>query len=1126
MRRFVTVIMLLAGYTTLLAQTGWISHTDLTTRTLRGCFAMYLPVSDDRQETLERYVIVGDSGTVITHTVNGEWYVQSIDSTTNLTSVTYFNTDTLFAVGDSGKVYRSNDSGNTWSLITAIGGRNIRYLIMFPDPPMFNPKMIWGCGDSGLYIRSVNRGYTFSKITTSRHENLNYIYPINIVDQYVFGDSCIMRSTNGGRLFENLYLPSVAEHENFYSGYFSSASDGICFGTHGTILTTTTYGAVWIPRTSGVDVTLRASCFFASGVGYVVGDSGVILKTRDGGATWKQLISGTTKNLYGVAFLNEKEGIFVGEDGTLLETVNGAESNPMLVTYTDFINLGFVPMGSSKQFTIPLYNKGPDKFTVSSISFPNGDFASTSSQCTLQTGDKGKFLVTYTPSSEGMLYGDIHLYHNGVDSQYNVQTLVQSEKASQPSAWLWQNPVIPESNIRDICFVDDSTLVAVGVQGQFLKSRNRGISWSSYSSIGGTKNELKKIWFANSDTGYAAGVGGTILKTTNGGKHWAPIESGSGAKLFDICYPGPERGFALGYYDDAEYFRISSSILTTTNSGDSWDEEFLSRYGVSSIYFVDADTGLLIKGNLMRTTNGGATWYDIDPGVPVTSGVLTFASNDTGFIAGAKGLLLKTVNAGREWVALNSGTTAALYSIAFQNSLEGIAVGEGGIVLHTTDGGVTWVSSVLNASYSLMKCALRNNIGYVYGIDYSRLSYKLFRSTDTGKTWANVNSNSITSKLLNDVEMMNQDVTIAVGDSGMIVRSEDAGVTWTRPLSGSVLELAGVSLKGISTVDQNVGFVVGSYGTILRTTNAGVSWIVIQSITTSDLNDVSCSSPYICYAVGSNGIIMKTTDGGTTWLGLGGITSQNLNAIHTSGENTFSLVGANGFFGRTTDDGKNWTVNAFTQGLPLNDVYFVDENKGIVIGDVGRIYRTTDGGHLWALIPSGTTLDLHSIYFANDLVGFITGDNGVVLFTVDGGQSWSMAGNHYYPHLMAISGSDSYHLTAVGASGTIIRTNTGGFLSVPASSPTVRPERFTLDQNYPNPFNPVTAIRFSIPETRVVTLKVYDLLGREVARLVDERLAPGTYTVSWDANNVTSGVYFYRLTAGDYSEVKKMLLVR
>lgn len=90
------------------------------------------------------------------------------------------------------------------------------------------------------------------------------------------------------------------------------------------------------------------------------------------------------------------------------------------------------------------------------------------------------------------------------------------------------------------------------------------------------------------------------------------------------------------------------------------------------------------------------------------------------------------------------------------------------------------------------------------------------------------------------------------------------------------------------------------------------------------------------------------------------------------------------------------------------------------------------------------------------------------------------------------------------------------------------PDLFSLSQNYPNPFNPTTKIRFDISGTSSsqTLLTVYDLLGREVAVLVNEKLAPGGYEVDFDGSNLPSGVYYYKISAGDFNETKKMVLVK
>ena len=88
------------------------------------------------------------------------------------------------------------------------------------------------------------------------------------------------------------------------------------------------------------------------------------------------------------------------------------------------------------------------------------------------------------------------------------------------------------------------------------------------------------------------------------------------------------------------------------------------------------------------------------------------------------------------------------------------------------------------------------------------------------------------------------------------------------------------------------------------------------------------------------------------------------------------------------------------------------------------------------------------------------------------------------------------------------------------------PRVYSLSQNYPNPFNPVTSIKYSIPKQSLVRLVVYDILGREITTLVNEMKQPGNYNVSFDASGYASGVYFYRIQAGDFTDVKKMVLIK
>ncbi|MBI5022532.1 MAG: T9SS type A sorting domain-containing protein [Ignavibacteriales bacterium] len=130
----------------------------------------------------------------------------------------------------------------------------------------------------------------------------------------------------------------------------------------------------------------------------------------------------------------------------------------------------------------------------------------------------------------------------------------------------------------------------------------------------------------------------------------------------------------------------------------------------------------------------------------------------------------------------------------------------------------------------------------------------------------------------------------------------------------------------------------------------------------------------------------------------------------------------------------------------------------------------------------------------------------------------------------ASSGTDTIYATAKGGGfnswNWMPNKNLVVLLPTNVSDGNLLPAGFSLSQNFPNPFNPITRIQYFISQSKPVELKVYDIDGHEIKRLVSELQQPGDYTVEWDASYVASGIYFYRLTVGNYTETKKMILTR
>jgi len=354
----------------------------------------------------------------------------------------------------------------------------------------------------------------------------------------------------------------------------------------------------------------------------------------------------------------------------------------------------------------------------------------------------------------------------------------------------------------------------------------------------------------------------------------------------------------------------------------------------------------------------------------------------------------------------------------------------------------------------------------------------------------------------------------AVGDSGTVLVSSDNGITWTdRSIPNLSKNL--YSFDFLYTQDPELNYVVcGDSGIIYKSSNIGgvFTWQQINPNRNKRLNTIADVYYDNIIAAGEKGTILKTIDGGANWINLSVFdTTINFNKI---------LLGL--------------TVQAW--------------NYVWLVGDNGKIFVSTDYGYEWSEKISGTTENLYDIVFKNQNEGVVAGANGAVRYTSDGGMTWFED-----TYLSSLTDKDIISLTLVD-SNTVSSltvnnfnkyTDQGGgdttyFLTV-SSEPLVGVDeddnttftQYKLEQNYPNPFNPTTKIRYTIPSNISTQEKnfntkliVYDALGNEIATLVDEYKTVGSYEVDFKQMDISSGIYFYKLTAGNFSETKKMILVK
>ena len=378
---------------------------------------------------------------------------------------------------------------------------------------------------------------------------------------------------------------------------------------------------------------------------------------------------------------------------------------------------------------------------------------------------------------------------------------------------------------------------------------------------------------------------------------------------------------------------------------------------------------------------------------------------------------------------------------------------------------------------------------------------------------------NVTSNDLHCVDFNDRNNGTAVGQFGIILRTTGGGVTWADQTH--LFE----SLLGVSFVDSSIGTIVGNSGTIIRTTDAGATWTTQNSGITTNLTFVHFVDPDHGTAVGLGGVILHTTNGGDTWNSQVSGVFNDLLGVHFVDQNVGTVVGVSEIL-RTTDGGSTWAVQPNPSSI-LYAVWMTDSDNGVIVGDFGLVLRTTDAGATWEEQTSGTAAWLYSLTFADDTTGWAAGNSGTIIRTTDGGITWEEQDTPTNRSLRGIAAPDRENGFAVGLSGTVLYTTTGGVVtSVEDGVVGGDGIGFGLLQNYPNPFNPSTRIQYALNRRTTVVLKVYDLIGREVATLFKGEQEPGFHTAEWDASSSSGGVYLYRIETEKAVQVKRMLLLR
>lgn len=835
-------------------------------------------------------------------------------------------------------------------------------------------------------------------------------------------------------------------------GFFIDATTGWYVGEDGLVVKTSNGGesgeTMREPDESGVD--WKAVEFTNANVGYACANDGFIYKSVDAGVTWVNVgdTSQFTDDLKEIAVVDENTVYVCGNDSTLLKTVDGGTS---WTRSTDSFNGedldgGIAFTDADHGVVISDGNGGNTWYTEDggatwnhvALIFPPA--LSSSRTYAVSAGGTSTFVVVGYHYAKFVSTDGGKTYTNTGDVTYGYE--------------------------RHQCVevLDANTVVASGTDGHVELSTDGGMNWTSIDLPSARNTQF--VDFMDSNTGYVFSADGQWFKTTDGGTNWTPLRDWPNISLFGIALPEDDKIVLTA--------TTGGEITMSTDGGATWlYPSNLVSGSIENLYeceFIDADNGLIGGGygELRRTTDGGASWTFIDnPMYQNTNkhiNSIHYLDATTALAGGSSGIIMKTVDGGLTWVELEKGGTSTTYDIWPINANQVIATAASGKIYLSNAAVDTFTQVNDYGSMSMRAAEFRGDVGLV-----AASSGHMYRTTVADWDTLIEVFTEPAGEDFYDVEFITDMLVYAVGEHGIIYKSEDAGLTWAAEMSPTDQTLQKVRLR------NNRLWAVGQGGTIIMldlTPPTPVTGLVINEFMASN-----------------DGSFLDEFEGADDW-------------IEIYNTNDFAVDVGGLFVTDDLEDPTTWqipTTAPDTTTIPAGGFLILWADKESEQGVLHVEIKLSGDGEQIGLVEDfmGDTLFVDSLTFgaqqADTSYGYVT----------DGSGEWAL----FNPASPGASNS----------TGTMV-----GIIEKPDHTIT----EYSLAQNYPNPFNPTTTINFAIRKSGKTSLTVYSLTGQKVATLLNKEIQAGNVAVTWDATNVATGVYFYKLTSGDFVSVKKMLLVK
>lgn len=671
----------------------------------------------------------------------------------------------------------------------------------------------------------------------------------------------------------------------------------------------------------------------------------------------------------------------------------------------------------------------------------------------------------------------------------------------------------------------DSALF-VATYGGVYRSSDDGRSWSS--RIDGLADLAITSLTVDSTFMYAATADG-IYRSTNDGGGWVRTEGTSSLQSFTVLTTQRAMVFAGS---------PNGGVYSSTDYGEHWDTSGLSTQGIALLVADSMST--LIAGNAVRlfhSIDHGKTWSSADSGKQ-SAEVTSLAYLQSTFLAGTTNGILISTDHGTSWSPASIDSVEPTV-LAFCESGGKLFAG-GDKLMESSDSGRTWATVASKPDGGWKIQLLASHDGKLFAATNG-----IFVSTNQGASWVESDS-SLSLQQISRLVQCDGDLYALSED---LYRSTDQGMRWEESIGGMETMLPqDLLIKGDSIV------VATYFGGLFLSTDRGASWVGrntgLPSVRTKALilyRDMlvvgtADTGVYRSSDFGEHWSVMNNGLDGRRQRSIGDFTICVGHLYNRGGD--FSPRGPMPNFGdlmQFVDSTESWVRmdGGYAPPPALSvDLLESDEATLYIQANWFGLLHSTDLGVSWtkdtsSVLPSGAISSMLAFDHFFAVGGLQRCGNGcyaqpsVLSITSDGGNHWKSLSDGFPPIIpQSIAVDSTYLYVGTWGMGIWRRPLADILTDVLASQPGELPQEVLLFQNYPNPFNPVTRIQYVLMKEERVSLRLYNVFGQEVGSLVDETQSAGLHDVVFDGGNLSSGMYFYRLEAGNRATVKKLLLIK